>query len=171
MSPEIKKELEKMRGKIPPNFLFNIVRSLYFQTAWELPKNLFEAGVNKDLIWNLQLEIAKKTGIQGANSIKGFQFSGSELEKLVKYFMFAALNMGVNSSVIFVNPEECELIFKKNCGHGLKIKEYGLPFTCSEWCKEHFSAELHALNPHFIIKLLEGLPQGKKFCKFKIFKL
>ena len=168
MDTETKKELEQIREKIPPDLLVSIIRSLYFQTAWELPKEMLQSGVDKNLIWKLQLEIARKTGIQGANSLRGFQFSGNDLTKLAKAFMFAALNMGVKSNLKFVNPEECELTFKKNCGHGLKIKEYNLPFTCSEWCEKHFNAELQSLNPNFIIKLKEGLPQGLKSCIFKI---
>ena len=52
----------------------------------------------------------------------------------------------------------------------LKMKEYDLPYTCSEWCEAHFNAELQALNTNFTIKLMEGLPQGKKYCSFKIKK-
>ena len=148
--------------------MVSIIRSLYFQTAWELPKALLESGVTKDLVWKLQLKIAKETGIQGANSLRAFQFSGSALEKVVKAFMFAALNMGVKTTVNFPNVDESELTFKRNCGHGSKIKEYKLPFTCSEWCEEHFNAELQSLDPNFTITLKEGLPQGKKYCTFKI---
>ena len=114
------------------------------------------------------MKIARETGIQGANSLRAFQFKGTPLEQVVKCFMFAALNMGVKTSVQFPNEKECELTFKKNCGHGLKIKEYELPFTCSEWCEEHFNAELQALNPDFTIILKEGIPQGKKYCKILI---
>jgi len=165
---EIKKELEEMRKKIPQSLLVSIIRSLYFQTAWELPKELLDSGIDKELVWSLQLKIAKETGVQGANSLRAFQFTGTALEMVAKAFMFAALNMGVKTTIQFPNKEACELTFKKNCGHGLKIKEYNLPFTCSEWCEEHFNAELQSLNPDFRITLKEGLPQGKKHCKFCI---
>ena len=171
MDPEILKELEKLKDKIPPELLVSTIRSLYFQTAWELCKELLEVGIDKNLVWELQLEIARKTGIQGANSIRSFQFSGPNLLKLAKSFMFAALNMGVKSDLHLISPEKCELTFKKNCGHGLKIKEYDLPFTCSEWCEEHFNSELQSLDPNFKIKLIEGLPQGKNYCRFCITKI
>ena len=53
---EIKKELEELRKKVPPDLLVSIIRSLYFQTAWELPKELVESGIDADLVWNLQLK-------------------------------------------------------------------------------------------------------------------
>ncbi len=168
MMIEINKEIEEISKKIPQSLLISIIRSLYFQTAWELPKLLIESGVDKQLIWDLQLKIAKETGIQGANSLRAFQFSGTPLEQVVKSFLFAASNMGVKTAVQFPNENECELTFKGNCGHGLKIKEYKLPFTCNEWCEDHFRAEIQALNPDITIKLQEGLPQGKKYCKFII---
>ncbi|MHA1783907.1 MAG: hypothetical protein ACTSVE_01795 [Candidatus Helarchaeota archaeon] len=171
MESDIKKELEEIRKKVPQSLLVSIIRSLYFQTAWELPRELINVGINKELVWELQLKIAKETGVQGANSLRAFQFSGSKLERIVKTFMFAALNMGVKTSIFFKNSNECELIFKKNCGHGLKMKEYQLPFTCNEWCEVHFNAEIEALDSDFEIKLIEGLPQGKKYCRFKIKKI
>ena len=114
MDPEILKELEKLKDKIPPELLVSTIRSLYFQTAWELCKELLEVGIDKNLVWELQLEIARKTGIQGANSIRSFQFSGPNLLKLAKSFMFAALNMGVKSDLHLISPEKCELKYRKN---------------------------------------------------------
>ncbi|MHA1310174.1 MAG: hypothetical protein ACTSQO_04520 [Candidatus Helarchaeota archaeon] len=171
MIKEIQKELEEVRSKIPPDLFLKLIQELYFQTSWELIKYLIEyEDIDPNIIFKHQLEICKKTGKQGANLLKIFQFSGNSLEKLVKQFAFAAYNMGIKAEIKFKSEEECELTFKKNCGHGLKIKEYNLPFKCNTWCETHFNSEIKSLNSQFAIKLIEGLPQNKKYCRFLIYK-
>ncbi|MHA1268462.1 MAG: hypothetical protein ACTSPY_01625 [Candidatus Helarchaeota archaeon] len=168
---KIEQELREISKKIPPKLFLELIRELYFQTSWELIKELIEnENIDPKILFNTQLKISKKTGIQGANALKPFTFQGNPMEKLVKQFLFAAFNMGVKTKFIFKNETEAEIIFKKNCGHGLKIKQYNLPFKCSDWCEIHFNAEINELNQNFAIKLIEGLPQNKSYCKFLIYK-
>ncbi|MBD3228407.1 MAG: hypothetical protein GF329_09480 [Candidatus Lokiarchaeota archaeon] len=168
---DILKELEKIREKIPLELFLKLIQELYFQTSWEWIKELIEnENIDPDMLFKYQLQISRKTGIQGANSLKPFNFTGNELEKIVKQFTFAALNMGVRTKFDLINEDQCVITFMKNCGHGIKIKQYKLPFKCSEWCETHFNAEIKALNDEFSIKIIEGLPQGKRYCKFLIYK-
>jgi hypothetical protein len=171
MTDKINMELNEIREKIPTELLLKLIQELYFQTSWEWMKELIEnENIDPEILFKHQLSISKRTGIQGANSLKPFNFTGNDLEQLVKKFIFAALNMGVNSEYEFKDNDECEITFKKNCGHGLKIKQYNLPYICSDWCQKHFNAEINALNSEFMIELIEGLPEGKKYCKFVIHK-
>ncbi|TFF87436.1 MAG: hypothetical protein EU549_04725 [Promethearchaeota archaeon] len=164
-------ELEKARKKIPPELFLKLIQELYFQTSWEWIRELIEnENIDPEMLFKYQLHISKETGVQGANALKPFNFTGSPLEKIVKKFIFAALNMGVKSNIKFIDDNECEIIFTKNCGHGLKIKQYKLPFECSDWCETHFNAEINSLNPNYAIKLIEGLPEGKRKCKFLIYR-
>ena len=171
MEKEIKKELKEIRQKIPTKLFLELIQELYFQTSWEWVKELIEdKRINPDTIFEIQLKISRITGIQGGNSLKPFIFTGNPLERIVKQFIFAAMNMGVATKFEFESENECKIIFKKNCGHGIKIKQYNLPFTCNDWCEVHFNAEFSVLNADYGIKLIEGLPQGKKYCKFLIYK-
>ncbi len=166
---DFQEEFRELKKMIPPESILSVIRSLYFQTAWELPGELIRAGVDPDLVWGLQLKIAGRTGIQGGKAVKAFALPGkNELERLVKGMMFAAFNMGQASSVRFLDEHECELTFKDNCGHGLRMKKYGLPFVCSQWCEVHFTAELNELDPRARLTFVEGLPQGKDCCRFRI---
>ncbi len=161
-------EFQELRKAVPPEAILSVVRSLYFQHAWELPAELIKAGAAPDLVWEVQLTLARKTGIQGAQAAKSFPFAGNDLERLVKGMMFAALNMKQASSVRFLGERECVLTFKNNCAHGRRARKYGLPFPCSQWCEAHFSAEVNELDPRARLTFLEGLPQGKEHCTFRI---
>ena len=171
LSADLLKELEQMKSKISKDLLLQLIQELYFQTSWELIKELTEKeNIDPNILFRQQLAISERTGVQGANSLKPFQFTGSPIEQIMKQFAFAAMNMGIRPIIDFKNDSEAEITFKKNCGHGLKIRQYKLPFKCSDWCSVHFNAEINALNPEFGIKLIEGLPEKKSSCKFLIFK-
>ncbi|MHA1229847.1 MAG: hypothetical protein ACTSRP_01355 [Candidatus Helarchaeota archaeon] len=171
MEEKIKHEIKNLSANIPKDLFLNLIRELYFQTSWELIKNLIEnENLDPEILFKQQLEISKKTGIQGANALKPFKFSGKPLEQVVKKFIFAAFNMGVKTEFKFLNDDECEIVFKRNCGHGVKIKQYNLPFICNKWCEVHFNAEINELNPDYEIKFVEGMPQNKSYCKFLISK-